>query len=89
VKAIAAGFKSTRRKSAGSALHIGGLLRFEVDDLMDVSPDKQAEMFTRMSRLRQRLDGALARARVEWNLDDVPGATDRDLSERRDLVQVR
>jgi hypothetical protein len=89
VKAIAAGFKSPRRKSAGSALHIGGLLRFEVDDLLDVSPDKQAEMFMRMSRLRQRLDGALTRASVEWNLDDVPGSRDRDLSEPRDLVQVR
>lgn len=89
VKAIAAGFKSPRRKSAGSALHIGGLLRFDVDDLLDVSPDKQAEMFTRMSRLRQRLDGALARAHVEWNLGDVPRSRDHDLSEPRDLVQAR
>jgi hypothetical protein len=89
VKAIAAGFKTPRRKSAGAALHIGGLLRFEVNDLLDVSPDKQAEMFTRMSRLRQRLDGALARARAEWNLDDVPEPRAHDLSEPRDLVQVR
>jgi len=89
VKAIAAGFKSPRRKSAGAALHIGGLLRFEVNDLLDVSPDKRAEMFTRMSRLRQRLDGALTRARAEWNLDDVPRPRDHDLSEPRDLVQVQ
>jgi hypothetical protein len=89
VKAIAAGFKSPRRKGAGAALHIGGLLRFEVNDLLDVSPDKQAEMFTRMSRLRQRLDGALARAHSEWNLGDVPRSRDHDLSEPRDLVQAR
>jgi hypothetical protein len=68
VKAIAAGFKTVRRKSAGSALHIGGLLRFEVEDLLDVSPDRQSDMFVRMSLLRERLDRALARASAEWDL---------------------
>jgi hypothetical protein len=68
VKAMAAGFKSARRKSAGSALHIGGLLRFDVADLLDVSPDRQSDMFVRMSLLRERLDGALARASAEWDL---------------------
>lgn len=89
VKAVAAGFKSPRRKSARAALHIGGLLRFEVADLLDVSPDKHVEMFMRMSSLRQRLDGALTRARVEWNLEDAAGSTDRDLSQPRDLTQAR
>jgi hypothetical protein len=69
IKAIASGFKSTPRKSRGSALHIGGLLRFEVTDLLDVSPDKRADTYTRMSCLRERLDAALARARVEWDLE--------------------
>jgi ParB-like chromosome segregation protein Spo0J len=75
VKAIAAGLKRVRRKSAGSALHIGGLLRFQVSDLLDVSPERQSDMFDRMRLLRERLDGALARARVEWNLstDDQSG----------------
>ena len=67
-KAIAAGFRRARRKSTGSALHIGGLMRFEVSDLLDVSPDKQRAMFARMRLLRERLDGALARASVEWDL---------------------
>lgn len=89
VKAIAAGFKSARRKSTGSALHIGGLLRFEIADLLDVSPDKQGEMFKRMSRVRQRLDGALARARVEWNLDTAADPDGRDQARSRDLAQVR
>lgn len=72
IKAIAAGFKSAQRKSTGSALHIGGLLRFEVADLLDVSPEKQADMFGRMARLQERLDRALKRARVEWDLGDAP-----------------
>ena len=88
IKTIAAGFKSARRKSKGSALHISGLLRFEVADLLDVSPDKQVEMFKRMSSLRDRLDGALARARAEWNLEDGAGAVDRELSQSLDLAHV-
>jgi len=73
IKAIAAGFRSSRRRSAGAAMHIGGLLRFEIADLLDVPPDRQADTFRRMSRLWQRLDGALARARAEWSLDDITG----------------
>lgn len=76
IRAIAAGFKSARRKNVRSALHIGGLLRFEVDDLLDVPPDKRADMFARMSRLQERLNGALMRARDEWGIVDVDGPTD-------------
>jgi ParB-like chromosome segregation protein Spo0J len=84
IKTIASGFKRAPRRSKGSVLHIGGLLRFEVADLLDVSPDKQAEMFARMSSLRERLDVALARARVEWNLE----AEDGELSQPRDFARV-
>ena len=49
IRSIAAGFKSARRRGNRSALHIGGLLSFEVADLLDVSPDKRAEMFARMN----------------------------------------
>jgi hypothetical protein len=73
----------------GSALHIGGLLRFEVDDLLDVSPDKQGEMFARMSHLRQRLDGALERARLEWELAEIATLTDVDVSDPRDIARVQ
>jgi len=75
IRTIASGFKSAPHKSRGPALHISGLLRFEVADLLDVSVDKQAEMFTRMSCLWERLDEAIARARTEWNLRDVPEAS--------------
>lgn len=71
IKAISAGFKRARRRGAASALHIGGLLRFEVEDLLDVPHEKRSETFHRMSCLRERLDGALARARNEWAVDDL------------------
>lgn len=88
IRTIASGFKNPPRKGRGSALHISGLLRFEVADLLDVSPDRQAEMFTRMSCLRERLDLAISRARVEWNLDDFHGAAHRELPKPRDLTHV-
>lgn len=89
IRAIAAGFKGAHRRGLGPALHIGGLLRFEVADLLDVPDERQAEMFERMSCLRQRLDGALTRARAEWKLSDQQGSTDRAVSdERHDLAQV-
>jgi hypothetical protein len=88
IRTIASGFKSAPRKSKGSALHIGGLLRFEVADLLDVSPDKQAEMFTRMSCLRDRLDAALAQARVEWSLEGYREAAHHTLPQPRDLTHI-
>ena len=88
IKAIAAGFKRARRKSAGSALHIGGLMRFEVSDLLDVPPDRQRDIFVRMRLLRERLDGALARASVEWDLaKDRQGRTREGLSGDRAVVR--
>ncbi|MBK5219187.1 MAG: ParB-like nuclease domain-containing protein [Thermoleophilia bacterium] len=87
VRRFAAGFKGTRRKGTGAALHIGGLLRFETSDLLDVSPEHQEEAFRRMLRLRQRLDGTLARARVEWSLPHL-GRPDCGDGPRRDLAQV-
>jgi len=88
IKTFAAGFKNAPRKSKGSTLHISGLLRFEVSDLLDVAPEKQSETFMRMSRLRERLDSALGRARVEWSLDLGDQSTDDELSAARDLTPV-
>jgi hypothetical protein len=88
VRANAAGFRSARRRSTGSARHIGGLLRFEVSDLLDVSPDKRSEMFVRMSLLRERLDGALARASAEWDLAKA-GRGGNERGRARDLAGMR
>jgi hypothetical protein len=88
IRRIASGFKSAPRRSKNSAFHIGGLLRCEVADLLDVSPDRQAEMFTRMSCLRDRLDVALAQARVEWSLEGYAGNAHHALPQPRDLTHV-
>jgi hypothetical protein len=88
IKTIASGFKSVPRRSKGSALHISGLLRFEVADLLDVSADRQAETFARMSRLRELLDRALSQACVKWNLENSPRAEHRELPQKHDLAHV-
>ncbi len=67
IRAVASGF-SPDRASRGSAQHVGGLLRFEVDALLDVAPEKRYETFTRFKELRDRLDAVVARAEREWDL---------------------
>jgi hypothetical protein len=89
IRNIAAGFKSARRRSARSALHIGGLLRFEVADLLDVPPEKHAETYRRMNHLRQKLDRALTQARVDWNLTDRPESEDVDDRQQHDFARVQ
>jgi len=68
LRAVASGFKPRERRSKGSAQHIGGLVKFEVDDLLDVAPEKQYETFLRVKTLRDRLDAVVARAENEWDL---------------------
>jgi len=67
LRAVASGFKP-RHRSKGSAQHIGGLLRFNVDDLLDVAPEKQFETYDRMKSLRDRLNAVVERAEREWDL---------------------
>jgi len=76
IRAVASGF-SPDRASRGSAQHIGGLLRFEVDDLLDVAPEKQPETFARLKELRDRLETVVARAEREWNVTE-PAAPSED-----------
>jgi hypothetical protein len=65
-------FKKPARRSAGSALHIGGLLRFEVDDLLDVAPEKQYETFMRLRSLLQQLDSTVESAMLLWDVRSHP-----------------
>jgi hypothetical protein len=67
IRAVASGFSPDRR-SRGSAQHIGGLLRFEVEDLLDVSLEKQYETFGKLKELRDRLDLVVTRAAQDWDL---------------------
>jgi hypothetical protein len=77
IRSVAAGFSPRdHRRSKGSAQHIGGLMRFEIDDLLDVAPDKQYETFTRIKELRDRLDVVVTRAAQEWDLTRPAGSQD-------------
>jgi hypothetical protein len=76
IRAIASGFSPKDHKSKGSAQHIGGLLRFDVDALLDVAPEKQYETFTRIKELRDRLDQVVNQAQRDWDL--TPPASQED-----------
>ncbi len=81
IRAVASGFSpKDDHRSKGSAQHIGGLVRFDVDDLLDVAPEKRYDTYHRMKLLRDRLDQVVERAEREWDLtpptepaDDVTG----------------
>lgn len=69
IRAVASGFSPRdNRRSKGSAQHIGGLVRFEVEDLLDVAPERQFETFQRLRLLRDRLNEVVRRAEREWDL---------------------
>lgn len=69
IRAVGSGFSPrNNRRSKGSAQHIGGLVTFEVEDLLDVAPEKQFEMYQRMRLLRDRLDEVVRRAERDWDL---------------------
>ncbi len=73
---------ASARRSHGSALHVGGLLRFDVNDLLDVAPEKQREAYTALCMVRALLDAAVSAAETEWRLD---GSTAQRAAE---LLQV-
>jgi hypothetical protein len=73
IRSVASGFSPRdNRRSKGSAQHIGGLARFEVEDLLDVAPEKQFDTFQRMRIVRDRLNQVVARAEQEWDLTPPP-----------------
>ena len=76
IRAVASGFSPRERKSKGSAQHLGGLQRFDIDDLLDVAPEKQYETFERMKVVRDRLDAVVSRAQREWDLTPPASTTD-------------
>ena len=68
IRAVASGSRRDRR-SRGSAQHIGGLLRFEVDDLLDVAPEKQIrDLRADQGAARPPRSSSSARAEREWDL---------------------
>jgi hypothetical protein len=91
IRAVASGFSPrNNRRSKGSAQHLGGLARFEVEDLLDVASDKQYDTFQRMELLRDRLDQAVKAAEREWDLtppaETASAAADEHMAEARALA---
>lgn len=78
----AAGFNTAKRKGPQTRMHVAGLLRFGVDELLDVDPEKRRETFECLSTLRDRLNAALDRAEEEWDVENLASATP-------DLAEVR
>jgi hypothetical protein len=77
IRSVGSGFSPrNNRRSAGSAQHIGGLVRFEVEDLLDIAPEKQFETFQRLRLLRDKLDEVVSRAEREWDLTPLADETD-------------
>jgi len=67
IKTLAAGFQPAKRKSLGSEAFIGGLLKFEPADLIDVAPERQPDALERMRTLHERLGLAIEQAAVAWS----------------------
>jgi ParB-like chromosome segregation protein Spo0J len=72
LRAVASGFKPRQRRSSGSAQHFGALLKFDIDALLDVEPDRQYETFHRMEIVLSRLNVVVQRAKEEWDLTPPP-----------------
>lgn len=78
IRELAAGFGVAKRKGTRSAMHVAVLLRYEIDDLLDVDPHKRPETLEKLTTLRDRLDEALERAEEQWKIADgsEPGDVD-------------
>ena len=82
IRAVGSGFSPRdNRRSKGSAQHIGGLTRFEVEDLLDVAPEKQFETFQRLRLLRDRLEEVVRRAEREWDLTPPAEQTENQVGD--------
>lgn len=67
IKTLAAGFQPAKRRSSGSEAFIGGLLKFEPADLVDVAPERRQDALARMRTLHERLGLAIEQATTAWS----------------------
>lgn len=70
IRAIASGFVARRRAGHRSAMHLAALLKLEVDDLLEVPPDKREQTVVRLNELRDLTCRALSEASRRWNLEE-------------------
>jgi hypothetical protein len=80
IRAIASGFAARRRGGQRSAMHIAALLKFDVDDLLEVPPANREQTIARLRDLRDHAAGAITTATARWNLGEVTveGTESRD-----------
>jgi ParB/Sulfiredoxin domain len=71
IRAIASGFAARRRISQRSAMHIAAVLKFEVDDLLEVPPENREQTITRLRDLRDHAARAIRTATARWNIDEL------------------
>lgn len=69
IRAIASGFAARRRVSHRSRMHIAALLKFSVDDLLEVPPEGREETIARLRELREHAERALSAASARWQLE--------------------
>jgi hypothetical protein len=90
IKTIARGFKAAKRRSQRSAMHMAGLLKFDVEELLDVAPEKRHETFLRLRALQQHIDAAVEQARSGWQVSDAEPVTRQSSSaDRPSLAYAR
>jgi len=83
IKAIAAGFHAIKPKRSRSTLHVNGLLRCRVEELLDVAPDNQHATFLRLRALQDHINAAVEQARSLWDLSGAPELVSHDVSFKR------
>jgi ParB-like chromosome segregation protein Spo0J len=71
IRAIASGFAARRRVGQRTAMHIGALLKLDVDDLLEVPPESREQTIALLRDLRDHAARALTTATTRWNLDEV------------------
>jgi len=89
IRSVGSGFSPrNNRRSKGSAQHFGGLAHFAVDDLLDVSPEKQFETFKRMRKVQDLLNEVVRRAEQEWDLTPPADETTDQNEDESELVTL-
>lgn len=78
IRAIASGFATHRSTGLRSAMHIVALLNLDVDDLLDVRPEKQEETVVRLRTLRDHIDRAMTCADIRWGTGAVEWSGGRE-----------
>lgn len=81
IRAIASGFAARRRVGQRSQMHIAALLKFEVDDLLEVPPENREQTIARLLELRDHAARAITTATARWEINEpVVAVAESDLS---------